>query len=294
MHVPVLLKEALQYLNVGENKNFIDATLDGGGTSWAVLKATEPRGKLLGIDWDPNLCSLAAKKLEEFKNRAVIANKNYAELKSIAEKYGFIGAHGIIFDFGLSNYHFESSGRGFSFQRDEPLDMRFNPAEQTLTAEKIINSYSRQELEKIFKEFGQERYAAKIASAVERSRKIQPIKTAAELVSIIEKSIPPIYKKSRLNPSTKVFQALRIEANRELENIKKVLPQTLKILKPGSRIVFISFHSLEDKIIKDFLKQEEKNGSLAILTKKPVVPSDKEINANPKSRSAKLRAAEVL
>lgn len=277
MHIPVLQKEVLQYLDPKPNENFIDATIDGGGHTAAILEKIKPNGKVLGIEIDPEIYQkLKSRNLD----RLVLTNDSYVNLKSILEKNNFRPVNGILFDLGMSSWHLEESGRGFTFMKDEPLDMRYS-LENNLTAEKIINNYSQEEIEKILKEYGEERFARRIAKRIIKER---PIKTTLRLVEIIKRVVPG---RTKINPATRTFQALRIAVNDELNNLRKVLPQTIEVLAPGGKIVIISFHSLEDRIVKNFFK----SSNLNILTKKPVRPSEEEIKINPRSRSAKLRAA---
>ena len=281
MHIPVLQKEVLQYLDPKPNENFIDATIDGGGHTAAILEKIKPNGKVLGIEIDPEIYQkLKSKNLD----RLVLTNDSYVNLKSILEKNHFRPVNGILFDLGMSSWHLEESGRGFTFMKDEPLDMRYS-LENNLTAEKIINNYSQEEIEKILKEYGEERFARRIAKRIIKER---PIKTTLQLVEIIKRVVPG---RTKINPATRTFQALRIAVNDELNNLRKVLPQTIEVLAPGGKIVIISFHSLEDRIVKNFFREEARKGPLRILTKKPVRPSKEEIKINPRSRSAKLRAA---
>ena len=296
IHIPVLQKEVLQYLDPKPNENFIDATIDGGGHAVAILGKIKPNGETLGIEIDPEIYQeLKSKNLD----RLILVNDSYTNLKKIIEKYKFGLVSGILFDLGMSSWHLEESGRGFSFMRNEPLDMRYQveipnskfqiPNSNGLTAERIINTYPREEIERILREYGEERFSRRIAKKIAEERKIKPIKTTFQLVEIIKKIVP--FKKSKIHPATRTFQALRIAVNDELNNLRKVLPQTIEALAPGGKIVIISFHSLEDRIVKKFFKEEFKKGSLEILTKKPVRPSKEEIKINPRSRSAKLRAA---
>lgn len=283
MHTPVLQKEVLEYLNPKANENFVDCTLGFGGHSLAVLQRTDPEGKVLGIEADPELCKkVLARNIE----RLIIVNDSYCNLKKIVEEKKFGPLHGILLDLGLSSWHLERSGRGFTFQKQEPLDMRYRD-DTPLRAETIVNSWSRGDIEKILKEYGQERFASRIAKKIVGVRGSRKIENTFQLVEIINKAVPASYRRGRINPATRTFQALRIAVNDELNNLRKVLPQTVDILSQGGRLVVISFHSLEDRIVKNFLKENK----LKILTKSPVTPGEEEIRANPSSRSAKLRAA---
>ena len=293
-HIPVLQKEVLEYFDQKPNENFIDCTIGEGGHTLAILEKNGPKGKVLGIEWDPELYKkLLRSDLDRLKARLILVNDNFANLEEIAKSQKFRSVSGILFDLGMSSWHLEESGRGFSFQKKEPLDMRYNP-QNPLTAEKIVNYWSALEIEKILEIHGEERFSKQIAKYIISFREVKPIKTTSQLVEIIKKATPDWYHRRKIHPATKTFQALRIAVNDELNNLEKALPKALNILKPGGRIVAISFQSLEDRIIKNFLKEKAKENILKILTKKPIKPSLEEIKINPRSRSAKLRAAEKL
>ena len=293
-HIPVLQKEVLEYFDQKPNENFIDCTIGEGGHTLAILEKNGPKGKVLGIEWDPELYKkLSRSDLDRLKARLILVNDNFANLEEIAKSQKFRSVSGILFDLGMSSWHLEESGRGFSFQKKEPLDMRYNP-QNPLTAEKIVNYRSALEIEKILEIHGEERFSKQIAKYIISFREVKPIKTTSQLVEIIKKATPDWYHRRKIHPATKTFQALRIAVNDELNNLEKALPKALNILKPGGRIVAISFQSLEDRIIKNFLKEKAKENILKILTKKPIKPSLEEIKINPRSRSAKLRAAEKL
>jgi len=292
MHIPVLAKEVIEYLDPKPNENFIDCTIGNGGHASAIIEVIQPKGRMLGIDWDEeNIRSLKFKiQKSKFKNNLILANDNYANLKDIAEINKFKNISGILLDLGFSSWHVEKSGRGFSFQKSEPLDMRYDIQNQ-VTAEKIVNYRSFQEIEKILREYGEERFSSQIAQSILRERKERAIKTTRQLAEVIQKAIPYKYQKNKINPATKTFQALRIAVNDELNNLTKVLPQALEILKNGGRLAVISFHSLEDRIVKNFFRDRSRENLIKILTKKPITPTFEEIRNNPRSRSAKLRAA---
>lgn len=281
-HKPVLSKEVLKYLAPRPNENFIDATIGEGGHALAILEKNKPKGRVLGIDQDPEIL----KKIK-FHQRLVLVNDSYANLKKLVEKYKFGPVNGILFDLGMSSWHLEKSGRGFSFLRDEPLDMRYSPQANPLTAEIILNQWPEDKISRVLKEYGEERFAKRIAKAVIKER---PVKTTSQLVEIIRRAVPGKYRKGRIHFATRVFQALRITVNDELNNLKKVLPQAIEVLAFQGRIVIISFHSLEDRIVKNFFRDLSPE-KLNILTKKPITSTQEEIKINPRSRSAKLRAA---
>jgi len=294
MHIPVLQKEVLKHLEPGPNQNFIDCTIGEGGHSAAILEKNAPKGKVLGIELDPELYEkLQAAKLkvknEKLKNRLILVNDSFVNLKEIVRRERFLAVSGILFDLGMSSWHLEESLRGFSFFKNEPLDMRYNP-QNPLTAEKIVNYWSKSEMEKILREYGEERFAKKIAEKIVETRKSKQIRTTSQLVEIIKESVPSRYQHQKIHFATRTFQALRITVNDELNNLEKAFPQALEILKPGGRLVVIAFHSLEDRIVKNFYRNSSPE-KLKILTKKPVRPSPEEIKINPRARSAKLRAA---
>jgi 16S rRNA (cytosine1402-N4)-methyltransferase len=309
-HVPVLQKEVLKYLNPKPNENFVDCTIGEGGHTKLILEKNGPKGKVLGIEIDRELYQILKKKMEQFSERVILVNDSYLNLKKILKKYKF-EPEGILFDLGLSSWHLQESKRGFSFLRNEPLDMRYkiNFACKTktkskithfgrspkkcyqLTAKEIVNNWSESEIEKILKEYSQERFAKRIAKRIVKERKRKPIETTFDLVEIIKKATPKWYHFRKIHPATKTFQVLRIVVNDELNNLKKGLAQAMEVLKTGGRLVVISFHSLEDKIVKIFFREKAKENLLKILTKKPVRPTEKEIKKNPRARSARLRAA---
>jgi 16S rRNA (cytosine1402-N4)-methyltransferase len=287
IHKPVLLKEVIEYLKVGKNKNYVDCTIGEGGHAIEILKRNGPKGKVLGIEIDPELY----KKLREEKlERLILVNDSYSNLKEIVERENFKKIHGILFDLGISSWHIEKSGRGFSFLRDEPLIMRYD-ASRGISATEIVNRWSEKEIERILKEYGEERFAKKIAREICKERKKKKIERTLQLVEVIKRAVPKWYLQRRIHFATKTFLALRIAVNNELENLKSGLLQAIDVLEREGRLVVISFHSLEDRIVKNFLREKEREGKIKILTKKPIVPSKEEIKQNPRSRSAKLRAA---
>lgn len=291
-HLPVLLKEIIDFLAPKKGQVFIDCTLDGGGHSEAILEKIGKRGKLLGIDIDPSAIEYSQKRLVHFGDRIVFARGNFKNLKEIALRYGFRKVSGILFDLGLSSLQLEDKTRGFSFSFDAPLDMRMGEREKD--ASYLVNNLSEGELARIFKEYGEERFAQRIARRITEERKKTPILRTFKLVEIIKKAIPPKVRWGRIHPATRVFQALRIATNSELENLHLALPRAIELLAPQGKIVVISFHSGEDRIVKNFFKEKGKEGKIKILTKKPIRSSFEEILKNPRSRSAKLRAASKL
>jgi len=296
-HVPVLLKEVIHYLDPQPNENFIDATIGEAGHTMAILEKNKPNGKVLGIEINPELFQKLQRVQDEnpelnIKKRLIVVNNSYANLREIVRENDFHPVRGIVFDLGICSWQIESSGKGFSYQKDEPLDMRFNP-NQDLTAAEIINFWEMEKIEKVLREYGEERYSHRIALALKEARKKERIIGTQQLIDILKRTLPKNYDNKRIHFATRVFQALRIAVNQELENIKQGLKEAIEILEPKSKIVVISFHSLEDRIVKNFFKEQEKNNKLQILTKKPISPSIEEIKKNPRSRSAKLRAAQI-
>ena len=290
MHIPVLLNEVLKYLNPQPNQNFVDATVGDGGHARVILENIAPNGKLIAIDRDVDSIIRAKSNLKEFENRVIFVNDSFGNISKIIEESGFNRIEGILFDFGMSTSQLENSGRGFSFQKDEILDMRYD-SKIPITAEDILNDYGEIELFEIFKKLGEEPKSKIIARAIVNARKKKRIRTTKELVEIIEKVLR---RRGKLHPATLIFQALRIEVNRELTEIEKALADIPKVLPNGGRTAFISFHSLEDRLIKIWAKDLSKKNIIKILNKKPLTASAEELKANPKSRSAKLRVIEKI
>jgi len=291
-HIPVLQKEVLEFLSPKKDENFIDATIGGGGHAFEILKHTAPGGKLLGIDANNSAIEDLRKKSEnqEFINRLILVCDNFSNLQNIVAKSNFNSVRGVLADLGFSSLELETSGRGFSFLRNEPLIMAYGETHD-LTAARILNNFSEKDLADIFFKYGEERFSRRIAKKIVEERRTKEITTTFELVEIIKKATPYFYHHGRLHPATKVFQALRIAVNDELNNLDKFLPQALNILATGGKLTIISFHSLEDRIVKNFLKEKKQEGLIEILTKKVIRPGDEEIAKNPRARSAKLRAA---
>jgi 16S rRNA (cytosine1402-N4)-methyltransferase len=289
IHKPVLQEEVLEYLDPKPNENFIDCTVGQGGHARLLLEKTAPKGVILGIDQDPKQIENCRKQLHDLKERIVLVNDSYANLKKIVRENRFGQIHGILIDLGMSSWQLEESGRGFSFLKDEPLVMAYGQG--GLTAEQILNKWPAEDLEFIFEEYGEERFSRRIARKILEARKIRPIETTFQLVEIINKAMPARYRFGKVHFATRVFQALRIAVNGELENLKNVLPQAIEVLEGGARLAVISFHSVEDRIVKNFLREKSREGMIKILTKKPVTAGTEETGKNPRSRSAKLRAA---
>lgn len=300
IHTPVLLNEVIEYLNfaAGANpakspngdrgvKKIIDATLDGGSHANAILEKF-PEVEILGIEFDPEILKEA-----ELNPAIKVVNDSYVNLAAIVEKNNF-PPDGIIFDLGLSLWHFERSGRGFSFKRDEILDMRFNPAVQKITAAEVVNTYNKEDLEKILADYGEEKFSREIVENIVRARGEKAIASTNELVDVIGKSVPEWYKHRKIHFATKTFQALRIAVNDELGSVEKGVRQAIEVLNPGGRLIVISFHGLEDKIVKNIFREKAKEGIISFVTKDTIKPLWKEVKINPRARSAKMKIIEKL
>jgi 16S rRNA (cytosine1402-N4)-methyltransferase len=293
-HVPVLLKEAIDFLAVRRGGTYIDATVGLGGHSLEIARRLGAPGHLIGLDKDPAALEQAGVRLrrsdlgESEREPAdwPRIELRHASFASLAEGRG-LRADGLLADLGVSSLQFDNAARGFSFQAEGPLDMRMDPQAE-LTAEQVVNQMDEVTLANLIYEFGEERRSRRIARAIVRSR---PIRTTAQLAQVISAAARPM-KHERIHPATRTFQALRIFVNRELDDLRALLKAAPQLLKPGGRLVIISFHSLEDRIVKDALREGVKQGHYRILTKKPVTPGEEEIARNPRARSAKLRAAE--
>ena len=291
-HTPVLLQEILEYLQLTTDQIVVDATLDGGGHAKAIADAC-PGIKILGIEWDPSLARTFFTRHPELSGIVEVINDSYESLGKICDDKS-VSPDRILFDLGLSSLHYEESGRGFSFLRDEPLDMRFNPETTAETAGHILNNATREELTKILSDFGEEQFAGQIAAAVAIARRTAPLRTTRELADLINSAVPEWYRHRKIHPATKTFQALRIAVNHELENISKGIDAALSALKSGGRILVVSFHGLEDKIVREKFKEAVKNKIAQWVTRQTIRPTWEEIKKNPRSRSAKLKIIEKL
>lgn len=291
-HIPVLPGETIQYLAPQKDENFIDATCGLGGHSKLILQKNGPKGRLLAIDQDGVALEETKKNLKNYRERTDFLKSNFNNLGLIKRLWPVSHIDGILFDLGVSTYQLKTLKRGFSFQTDANLDMRMAPDTQRISAYDIVNTWSKRELNRILKIYGEEPWAGKIAAAFVKARSQKPITRTNELVEIIKRVLPPKYRaKSRKHFATATFRALRMTVNSELENLESGLKQALQVISPGGRLVVISFHSLEDRLVKNFFRNSE---NLEILTPKPIVPSQKEIIKNPAASSAKLRAGRKL
>jgi 16S rRNA (cytosine1402-N4)-methyltransferase len=302
-HTSVLLDEAIRFLAVQPGGRYIDCTVGAGGHARAILQDAAPGGLLLGLDADPHAVAFARGSLEDYGDSAVLVNENFRNLARVAAEKNFVPVHGVLFDLGISSMQLAEADRGFSFQVEATLDMRFSPG-QELTAADIVNGYAEQELADLIWQFGEERFSRRIASAILKSR---PLNTTTELASVISRVVPRGH--SRIHPATRTFQALRIAVNSELSTLATGLEQARDVLGPGGRLVVISFHSLEDRMVKQFMQKESRDcicppeqptctcdhrASLKVVTRRSVTPTSEETERNPRSRSARLRAAERL
>ena len=292
IHIPVMINEVIEGLVLKPGDNVVDATVGGGGHALEMLRAIAPEGKLLGIDWDKDAIQRTEKWLSKEKGRVNLVQGNYKDIKEIAYGLGFNKISAILLDLGLSSDQLKSGDRGFSFLSDGELDMRFSDKGE-LTAKEIVNTWSESDLAHIFKTYGEERHAARVAQLIITSRKLAPIQTVSDLVAVVLRGVG---KRGRVHPATRIFQALRIATNQELDNVAQGLPEIIDVLEPGGRIAVITFHSLDDRIVKNYFKEESKKEDprIKLINKKVIKPARVEILSNRASRSAKLRLVEKI
>lgn len=288
IHTSVLLHECMEYLRPETGKLYVDGTLGLGGHTEKILQLSAPAGRVVAFDWDENAIPRATERLQEFGDRLQVQRRNFAEISEGLDSVGIDQIDGMMIDVGLSSLQLDMGNRGFSFQVDEILDMRMD-SRREMTAGSILQNSTEEQLADIFFYYGEERQARPIAAAIVAKRKIEKIETTKQLVGVVARAVPKRFHPKRIHVATKVFQALRIAVNTELENLGTILDEGVKYLKPGARFCVISFHSLEDRIVK---RKFRGNDSLVVLTSKPVLPTEEEIAANPRSRSARLRVAE--
>jgi 16S rRNA (cytosine1402-N4)-methyltransferase len=289
-----MVGEVLVGLNCRSGRLYVDGTVGEGGHAAAILDHCGPEGELWGLDRDPNALQAAASRLARHTSRFQLFHRSYAQLGEILAETRRQGVAGILLDLGLSSFQLQQSHRGFSFAGDEPLDMRFNPEGPGSTAATILNRASQAELERIFWEYGEEPRSRRLARLVVQERRRHPFETTGQLVKVLEQAQGPGGRRGRLHPATRVFQALRIAVNLELEELAVFLEHAPAWLIPGGRLVVIAYHSLEDRLVKHRMVAWERAGVMARLTKKPLTPTPAEIKANPRARSAKLRIAEKM
>ena len=288
IHTSVLLHECMEYLRPETGKLYVDGTLGLGGHTEKILQLSAPAGRVVAFDWDENAIPRATERLQEFGDRLQVQRRNFAEIGAGLDSIGIEQIDGMMIDVGLSSLQLDMGNRGFSFQVDELLDMRMD-SRREMTAGSILQNSTEEQLADIFFYYGEERQARPIAAAIVAKRKLEKIETTKQLVGVVARAVPKRFHPKRIHVATKVFQALRIAVNTELENLGTILDEGVKYLKPGARFCVISFHSLEDRIVK---RKFRGNDSLVVLTSKPVLPTEEEIAANPRSRSARLRVAE--
>ncbi|MGA2671123.1 MAG: 16S rRNA (cytosine(1402)-N(4))-methyltransferase RsmH [Dehalococcoidia bacterium] len=305
VHVPALLDEVMAGLQPRRGGYFVDCTVGLGGHAAAVLERISPTGRLLGIDADPEAIKMSQDRLSDYGEAVTLVNDNFVNLEAICERYHFHPVDGILFDLGVSSLQLDTAERGFSFHLDAPLNMRFDPG-QGLTASDIVNSFSEQELSKLIERYGEERHSRRIARHIVQNR---PIATTVELARLIEQVSGAPARRGKIHPATRTFMALRIAVNNELQNLEQALTQTPNLLRPGGRLTVISYHSLEDRIVKQFMRYAASSclcppgtlicrcghvPTLKLISRKVIKPTSLEIESNPRSRSAKLRIAERL
>ncbi len=287
LHRPVLLREALDFLNVRPDGAYIDATLGAGGHAEEILKLVR-QGKLLGIDRDPAALAQARQRLHAFKEMVILFEGNFAEIDALHAASGLPPADGMLADLGLSSLQLEDASRGFSFNLPGPLDMRMDPNTRT-TAEALVNRTGERDLADLIFKLGEERHSRRIARAIVKAR---PIRTTTKLAQVVTRAIPSRAGLHPIHPATRTFMALRMAVNRELENLQAFLSKALAVLAPKGRVVVLSFHSLEDRLVKQALQRWQREGRACTLTRKVIRPGQEELRTNPRARSAKLRAAE--
>ena len=306
-HVSVLLQECLDGLNIKPDGIYVDGTLGGAGHSGQIVRRLDT-GLLIGIDRDPVALKAAGERLAPYSNNVKLVHSNFCEMADVLEKLEITGVDGILMDLGVSSPQLDDSSRGFSYMADAPLDMRMN-GEDSLSAYEVVNTWSQEELKRILYDYGEERYAPQIASAICRRRENAPIQTTLELVDVIRGAMPPAALREKQHPAKRSFQAIRIAVNDELGSVEKAMKAAIPLLKPGGRLAVITFHSLEDRIVKNAMVEASKGCTcppnfpvcvcgnkpkVKLITKKPIIASAEELDVNPRSRSAKLRICEKL
>lgn len=307
-HRLVMGREVIELLDCRPGRLYVDGTVGGGGHAEEILKASSPDGRLIGIDRDAEALGAASQRLKSYGDRAVLVKENYRNIRKVLSPLGIDKADGILLDLGVSSYQFDRPERGFSFRFESPLDMRMDTAQET-AAKDLVNGLGEGELERIFKDYGEERFARAIARSIVRERKTRSIETTGDLVRIVLASVPRRFQSRTIHPATRIFQALRIAVNDELGSLEEGLKEGIEVLNKGGRMAVISFHSLEDRIVKNMFRDYAapcicpprtpvcvcgKVPAVRILTKKALTPSEEEVNENPRARSARLRAVEKL
>jgi len=294
-HTPVMLQEILDYLNLSPGNIIVDATIGTAGHSKAMLERILPGGRLIGIDRDEESLSVARQRLREFSSSCEFVHGNFADIDTILNNLNIKKIGGVIFDLGISSFQLEDPHRGFSFQNEGPLDMRLDRASY-ISAYDLVNNLNEEEISTLLRDFGQERWHNRIAHLLVQERERQPISTTLQLADIVVKAMPSRYRHRyyRIHPATRTFQAVRIAVNRELETLENAIDKAITLLDKGARICVISFHSLEDRVVKWGFRKAASQDLIEIITPKPLTPKQTEIDSNPSSRSSKLRVAQRL
>lgn len=305
-HKSVLLNETIDGLNIKPDGIYVDGTLGGGGHAYEVCRRLGEKGSIVGIDQDAAAIEAASARLKDFGEKVTIVRSNYCDMKSKLHELGIDKVDGIVLDLGVSSYQLDTAERGFSYREDAPLDMRMD-TRQKMTARDIVNDYTEADLYRVIRDYGEDKFAKNIAKHIVQARAVKPVETTAELSEIIRASIPMKFQKKSGHPAKRTFQAIRIELNRELDVLRDSLDDMIDLLNPGGRLCIITFHSLEDRIVKSAFRKNEnpctcppdfpvcvcgKKSKGSIITKKPILPSEEELEYNSKSKSAKLRIFE--
>ena len=290
-HTPVMLEEVVSYLQLLPGKVIVDGTLGEGGHSEGIVRKITPGGHLIGIDQDDDALSMSRLRLSPYESAVTLVHDNFCNIRRIVDQAGYRQVDGILLDLGVSMLQFSSPERGFSFRLEAPLNMRMDKRAQ-ITAFDLVNNLSQEELANLIYTFGEERFSRRIARVIVEQRRVQPIATTVQLAELVSAALPARERYRRIHPATRTFMALRIAVNRELEVLTSVLPEALDMLAPGGRLCVLSFHSLEDRIVKHVFRSAAKQGTVTLVAKKPLLPQESEIAYNPRSRSAKLRVVE--
>ena len=307
-HKSVLLNETIDGLNIKPDGIYVDGTLGGGGHAYEVCRRLGEKGSIIGIDQDAAAIEAASARLKDFGEKVTIVRSNYCDMKSKLHELGIDKVDGIVLDLGVSSYQLDTAERGFSYREDAPLDMRMD-TRQKMTARDIVNDYTEADLYRVIRDYGEDKFAKNIAKHIVQARAVKPVETTAELSEIIRASIPMKFQKKSGHPAKRTFQAIRIELNRELDVLRDSLDDMIDLLNPGGRLCIITFHSLEDRIVKSAFRKNEnpctcppdfpvcvcgKKSKGKVITRKPIVPGDEELNENQRSKSSKLRVFERI